>query len=197
MRFSKEEEYLRQKDKKLKKIIDTNGHIVFKPNKKNQFDTLVGIVISQFISTKAANSIFKNIRGYFNSEYLNENHFEKLNINQIKKLGLSTNKSKTIKEISNFYLNEKNKDLSKLDNETLYQTLLSIFGIGPWSVQMFEIFCMGSLDIFSSKDAGLRLAMNKLNMVKKGSEWTAYEIYAKRWSPYRTIACIHLWKSVD
>ena len=61
MRFSKEEEYLRQKDKKLKKIIDTNGHIVFKPNKKNQFDTLVGIVISQFISTKAANSIFTNI----------------------------------------------------------------------------------------------------------------------------------------
>ena len=62
---------------------------------------------------------------------------------------------------------------------------------------MFEIFCIGSLDIFSSKDAGLRLAMNNLNMVKKGSEWTAYEIYAKRWSPYRTIACIHLWKSVD
>ena len=197
MRFSKEEEYLRQKDKKLKKIIDKNGHISFKPNKKNQFDTLVGIVISQFISTKAANSIFKNIRDYFNSEYLNENHFEKLNINQIKKLGLSTNKSKTIKEISNFYLNEKNKDLSKLDNETLYQTLLSIFGIGPWSVQMFEIFCVGSLDIFSSKDAGLRLAMNNLNMVKKGSEWTAYEIYAKRWSPFRTVACIHLWKSVD
>ena len=71
MRFSKEEEYLRQKDKKLKKIIDTNGHIVFKPNKKNQFDTLVGIVISQFISTKAANSIYKNIRENFNSEYLN------------------------------------------------------------------------------------------------------------------------------
>ena len=59
MRFLKEEEYLRQKDKKLK-IIDTNGHIVFKPVKNNQFDTLVGIIISQFISTKKANSIFKN-----------------------------------------------------------------------------------------------------------------------------------------
>ena len=81
MRFSKKEEYLRQKDKKLKKIIDTNGHIVFKPNKKNQFDILVGIVISHFISTKAANSIYKNIRENFNSAYLNENHFEKLNIN--------------------------------------------------------------------------------------------------------------------
>ena len=75
MRFSKEEEYLRQKDKKLKKIIDTNGHIVFKPIKKNQFDTLVGIVISQFISTKAANSIFKKMRENFNSEYLDEKYF--------------------------------------------------------------------------------------------------------------------------
>ena len=197
MRFSKEEEYLRQKDKKLKKIIDTNGHIVFKPNKKNQFDTLVGIVISQFISTKAANSIFKNIRGYFNSEYLNENHFEKLNINQIKKLGLSTNKSKTIKEISNLYLNDKNKDLSKLDNETLYQTLLSIFGIGPWSINMFEIFCLSKQDIFSSKDAGLRLAMNNASMVKPESDWKKYDEYAEEWSPYKSLACLHLWKTVD
>ena len=75
MQFSKKEEYLREKDKKLKKIIDLNGHIAFQPNKKNQFDTLVGIIISQFISTKASESIFKNIRANFNSEYLNEKHF--------------------------------------------------------------------------------------------------------------------------
>ena len=197
MRFSKEEEYLRQKDKKLKKIIDTNGHIVFKPNKKNQFDTLVGIVISQFISTKAANSIFKNIRENFNSEFVNERHFSNKSINEIKKLGLSTNKAKTIKEVSNLYLNKNTKDLSKLSNKELNQTLLSIFGIGPWSVQMFEIFCMGSLDIFSSKDAGLRLAMNKFDIVKIDSKWEAYDEYAKRWSPYKTIASLHLWKTVD
>ena len=116
MRFSKEEEYLRQKDKILKKVIDENGHIVFKPAKKHQFDTLVGIVISQFISTKAANSIFTNIKENFNSEYLNEKHFKDLKINEIKKLGLSTNKAKTIKEVSNLYLNKKIKDLSNLMN---------------------------------------------------------------------------------
>ena len=134
MRFSKEEEYLRQKDKKLKKIIDTNGHIVFKPNKKNQFDTLVGIVISQFISTKAANSIFKNIRENFNSEYLNERHFSNKSINEIKKLGLSTNKAKTIKELSELFLLENISDLSKLSDRNLNDKLLSIFGIGPWSI---------------------------------------------------------------
>ena len=197
MRFSKAEEYLRQKDKKLKKIIDTNGHIVFKPNKKNQFDTLVGIVISQFISTKAANSIFKNIRENFNSAYLNENHFEKLNINQIKKLGLSTNKAKTIKELSNLFLNDKDYDLSKLNDMDLNENLLSIFGIGPWSINMFEIFSLGKLDIFTSKDAGLRLAMNKSKIIKPLEIWTKYDEYSKKWSPYRTIASLHLWKTVD
>ncbi len=197
MRFSKEEEYLRQKDKKLKKIIDRNGHIVFKPIKKNEFDTLVGIVVSQFISTKAAISIFNKIRDSFNSEYLNENHFEKLNINQIKKLGLSTNKAKTIKELSNLFLNNKNDDLSKLNAIDLNERLLSVFGIGPWSLNMYEIFSIGKLNVFTSKDAGLRLAMNKSGMIKPDSKWQEYDEYANKWSPYKSIASLHLWKTVD
>ena len=197
MKFSKKEEYLREKDKKLKKIIDANGHIAFKPNKKNQFDTLIGIVISQFISTKAADSIFKNMKKNFNSEYLNEKHFQNLSIEQIKKLGLSTNKAKTIKELSNLYLSKNIEDLSNLNNKELNQTLLSVFGIGPWSVDMFEIFCIGKTNVFSSKDAGLRLAMNNASMVKPESDWKKYDEYAEEWSPYKTIASLHLWKTVD
>ena len=197
MKFSKKEEFLRKKDKKLKKIIDSNGHIVFKPIKKNEFDTLVGIVVSQFISTKAAISIFNKIRDSFNSEYLNENHFEKLNINQIKKLGLSTNKAKTIKELSNLFLNNKNDDLSKLNAIDLNERLLSVFGIGPWSLNMYEIFSIGKLNVFTSKDAGLRLAMNKSGMIKPDSKWQEYDKYANKWSPYKSIASLHLWKTVD
>ena len=193
----KRQEYLREKDEKLKKIIDINGHIAFKPNKKNQFDTLIGIVISQFISTKAADSIFKNMKKNFNSEYLNEKHFQNLNINEIKNLGLSTNKAKTIKELSNLHLNKNIEDLSNLNNKELNQALLSVFGVGPWSVNMFEIFCMGNLDIFSSKDAGLRRAMNLKRMVQKDSSFSTYDQYAKKWKPYRTIASLHLWKIVD
>ena len=65
-----------------------NGHIVFKPMKKNQFDTLVGIVIAQFISTKAANSILKKIRLNFNSKYLNEKQFCEFDNRSNKKIGL-------------------------------------------------------------------------------------------------------------
>tara|TARA_B100001248_G_scaffold259034_1_gene244362 strand:+ start:57 stop:650 length:594 start_codon:yes stop_codon:yes gene_type:complete len=197
LKLSKKEEYLRQKDSKLKNIIDTNGHIIFKPVKKNQFDTLVGIVISQFISTKAANSIFKNMKENFNSKYLDEKYFRDKTVNEIKKLGLSTNKARTIKELSDYFLTENIYDLSKLSDQNLNDKLLSIFGIGPWSINMFQIFCLGKQDIFSSKDAGLRLAMNNLGMVNPQSEWISYDKYAERWSPYKSLACLHLWKTVD
>ena len=197
MKLSKKEEYLRQKDKKLKKIIDTNDHLDFEPVTKNQFDTLVEIVISQFISTKAANSIFKNIRNSFNSECLNEDHFKNKSVNEIKKLGLSKNKARTIKDLSNLFLDESNLDLSTMNDEELKEKLLSVFGIGPWSVNMFEIFCIGKLNVFSSKDAGLRLAMNNSKMIKPNSVWELYDEYAEKWSPYKSIASLHLWKTVD
>ena len=51
--------------------------------------------------------------------------------------------------------------------------------------------------MFSSKDAGLRLAMEKSRMVKPNSDWTDYDKFAEKWSPFRTIASLHLWKTVD
>ena len=62
---------------------------------------------------------------------------------------------------------------------------------------MFEIFCIGKLNVFSSKDAGLRLAMNNFEMVDPGSNWKLYDEYAEIWSPYKSIASLHLWKTVD
>ena len=61
-------------------------------------------------------------------------------VNEIKKLGLSKNKARTIKDLSNLFLDESNVDLSKMNDEELKEKLLSVFGIGPWSVNMFEIF---------------------------------------------------------
>ena len=84
-----------------------------------------------------------------------------------------------------------------MNDEELKEKLLSVFGIGPWSVNMFEIFCIGKLNVFSSKDAGLRLAMNNSKMIKPNSVWELYDEYAEKWSPYKSIASLHLWKTVD
>ncbi len=196
MRFSQKEEYLREKDPKLKKIIDDNGHIVFKYDKNNQFGILVEIIISQFISTAAANSIIERIKQEFKIKNFRPTNFYQLPVEEIKELGLSYNKAKSIQELSQAYM-KNNLNFLSLSEEETQKTLLSIFGIGPWSINMFEIFCLGKKDIFSSKDAGLRQAMIKSSMVKPSSDWSSFDIYSKKWSPFRTIASLHLWKLID
>ena len=196
-KFTKKEEHLIKKDIKLKNIIEDNGHIPFRPNKQNQFNSLVGIVISQFISTTAANSIFEKVKINFNTAYLDPSYFKDYAISDIKRLGLTRNKAMAIKALSDMYLKDDFINLTDLNNKDLNNNLLSVFGIGPWSINMFEIFCIGKLDIFTSKDAGLRMAMNKFGFVKPGSGHDEYYRYSQTWSPYRTIASLHLWKSVD
>ena len=197
MKISKKEEYLKNKDKKLMRIIELNGHIKFKPNKDNQFNILAEIVISQFISTLAANSIISKIKKYFNTDHLKEEHFQGLKIEDIKNLGLSHNKARSLKELSELFINKQFQNLADLDSLELHKKLQAVFGIGPWTINMFEIFCIGNLNVFSSKDAGLRKAMNISGMVEINSEWESYDKYADRWSPYKTIASLHLWKTVD
>ena len=136
-------------------------------------------------------------RNGFRTQYLDEKHFKNLNVDQIRKLGLSVNKARTIKELSELFISKSLGDLTILNDEELRTSLLQVFGIGEWSVNMFEIFCNGKLDIFSSKDAGLRFAMNNAGMVDPESDWNLYEVYAQKWSPYKSIASLHLWKAVD
>ena len=77
------------------------------------------------------------------------------------------------------------------------KSLLKIFGIGPWSVDMFEIFCIRNKNIFSYGDAALRQAMIQLKMVDKDATQKQFENYAEKWSPYKTHACLHLWEMIE
>ena len=84
-----------------------------------------------------------------------------------------------------------------LSEEERYDNLIKIFGIGKWSIEMFEMFCVRNKNIFSSGDAAIRVAMEELKMVKKTSNFGRYDKYAKKWDPYKTIACLHLWHFIE
>ena len=124
--------------------------------------------------------------------------FKNLTISQIKNLGLSKNKAKSIKSLVLFFgQNPNSKNLYRLSEEERYDNLIKIFGIGKWSIEMFEMFYIRNKNIFSSGDAAIRVAMEELEMVKKTNDFEKYDEYAKRWDPYKTIACLHLWHFIE
>ena len=196
--FSKAEESLIESDPKLAKVIENNGHLKFSIKKVDPFNELVNIVISQFISTKAATSIKEKMLKQLNEESFKILSFKNLTVSQIKSLGLSKNKAKSIKSLVLFFgQNPNSKNLYRLSEEERYDNLIKIFGIGKWSIEMFEMFYIRNKNIFSSGDAAIRVAMEELEMVKKTNDFEKYDKYAKRWDPYKTIACLHLWHFIE
>ena len=196
--FSKAEKSLIKSDPKLGRVIENNGHLKFSIKKIDPFNELVNIVISQFISTKAAKGIKDKMLRQLNEESFKILSFKNLTVSQIKSLGLSKNKAKSIKSLVLFFSqNPNSKNLYKLSKEERYDNLIKIFGIGKWSIEMFEMFCVRNKNIFSSGDAAIRVAMEELRMVKKTSDFEKYDKYAKKWDPYKTIACLHLWRFIE
>ena len=196
--FSKAEKSLIKSDPKLGKVIENNGHLKFSIKKIDPFNELVNIVISQFISTKAAKGIKEKMLKQLNEESFKILSFKNLTISQIKNLGLSKNKAKSIKSLVLFFgQNPNSKNLYRLSEEERYDNLIKIFGIGKWSIEMFEMFYIRNKNIFSSGDAAIRVAMEELEMVKKTNDFEKYDEYAKRWDPYKTIACLHLWHFIE
>jgi len=196
--FSKAEKSLIESDPKLGKVIENNGHLQFSIKKIDPFNELVNIVISQFISTKAAKGIKEKMLMQLNEESFKILSFKNLTVSQIKSLGLSKNKAKSIKSLVLFFSqNPNSKNLYRLSEEERYDNLIKIFGIGKWSIEMFEMFCVRNKNIFSSGDAAIRVAMEELKMVKKTSDFEKYDKYAKKWDPYKTIACLHLWHFIE
>ena len=196
--FSKAEKSLIESDPKLGRVIENNGHLKFSIKKIDPFNELVNIVISQFISTKAAKGIKEKMLKQLNEESFKILSFKNLTISQIKNLGLSKNKAKSIKSLVLFFgQNPNSKNLYRLSEEERYDNLIKIFGIGKWSIEMFEMFYIRNKNIFSSGDAAIRVAMEELEMVKKTNDFEKYDEYAKRWDPYKTIACLHLWHFIE
>ena len=196
--FSKAEKSLIESDPKLGKVIENNGHLIFSIKKIDPFNELVNIVISQFISTKAAKGIKEKMLKQLNEESFKILSFKNLTVSQIKSLGLSKNKAKSIKSLVLFFSqNPNSKNLYTMSVEERYDNLIKIFGIGKWSIEMFEMFCVRNKNIFSSGDAAIRVAMEELEMVKKTNDFENYDTYAKRWDPYKTIACLHIWHFIE
>ena len=195
--YTLEEKFLIKRDKVLSKVIKTNGPIKFSESKKDPFDTFVEIIISQFISTLAAKSIKKKMLKIFKEKKFKVENFENLSVIQIKNLGLSLNKAKSIKAVISWLEIQSMKKFFNLTQAEREKSLLKIFGIGPWSVDMFEMFCIRNKNIFSYGDAALRQAMIQLKMVDKDATQTQFETYAEKWAPYKTYACLHLWEMIE
>ncbi len=162
------------------------------------FSALVSIVVSQQLGTRAADSIFARVKEVC-SDKITPNTIMKLSEIRLRAAGLSGAKIKTIKALA-ATVKSGSLDLAalrRIPEDAAATALMAIWGLGPWSVEMFLMFSLGRGDIFSAGDLGLARAIEQIYGLPRNSDRTSLLSYSEKWSPYRTWACLLLWRTRD
>ena len=112
---------------------------------------------------------------------------------------LSFRKIKYIKGIAELVDKDPNyfKKISNLNDFQAIENLTSIYGIGPWSAEMFLIFHFNRKNILPLGDVGLVNSFCKNYKVDKKDFIKEICIHKKSWEPYCTVATWFLWRDID
>lgn len=188
------------KDPVLKPLIEKAGKLPV-PEKSDIYLSLLRAIVSQQLSTKAANTIWSRFLSLFPDDYPYPIALLSLSEDRLRVAGLSYNKAGYLKNIANYFnLNETELDVITNKSDTdLIELLTSIKGVGRWTAQMVLIFSLNREDVFPDADLGIRNAMVSLyGLTEKGKELSNMMILiSDKWKPYRSIACRYLWTFRD
>ena len=149
------------------------------------------LIIEQQISFKAAISIKKKFDDL--TKLLSNREILDIDNGTIQSIGISFRKVDYIKNIISFFENEK-PDFSTLDDKEISKKLCSIKGIGPWTSEMFLLFVFHKPDIFSFGDIAL---INSIKVNYNLNNHNEIKELTLKWKPYRSIASLLLWKSIE
>lgn len=165
---------------------------------KDPLSALTRTILAQQVSTKAAAAIFTRFSDLFPNQKVTAAGILSLPEATLRNAGLSGAKVRTMYDLANKIKTNAIPfhSIHKLSDEEIFAALLSVVGIGPWTVSMFLLSGLGREDIFSSGDLGLRKALMKAYELTTLTE-TEAETLARPWSPYRSYACKILWNSLE
>jgi DNA-3-methyladenine glycosylase II len=166
---------------------------VKKQTRAKLFNSLVSIVISQQLGIVVADTIFMRVKGACGKN-LTPQTILSTSEKVFRSAGLSGAKIKTLREIATAIKNKSIDllELSRIQEKEATVKLLRIWGIGPWSAEMF-LMNIGREDVFSVGDLGLIRSMENIYDLPKGTSRGKLLAITERWSPYRTFASHLLW----
>lgn len=185
------------KDKKLKKLLAYD--VVIPKKSKNITTKLVWSILSQQLSIVVAKVLHARFIELFGGKDPSAEQILTVPQDTIQAIGISRRKAEYIHNVAQFIVDHKitYASLSRMGDEEIIELLSEIKGVGRWTVEMLLIFGLGREDVFAVDDLGVQKAMIELfhleELPKKELRIKMLEL-SKRWSPYRSYVCLHMWK---
>jgi DNA-3-methyladenine glycosylase II len=196
--------HLRAADPLLAELIDRFGgpaEVLARRGRRpgDAYGALVRAIVGQQLSTKAAKSIFERLVGLFGDRTPTPRELLDTDPDELRSVGLSRAKVAFLRDLAEHVEDGELRlqDLAELPDEEVAEQLIAIKGLGPWTVHMFLIFHLGRSDVLPVGDLGIRRAAQLLHGLDELPAPAELERIAEPWRPYRTLACLYLWRSLD
>ena len=185
------------------------------------FHSLAEAIVYQQLNGKAAETIFKRFT-LLSGDPITPAGILKLTPVEMRSVGLSKQKSAYLTDMAE-RAERGDLDFSRLgemSDEEVIEHLTQVKGVGVWTAHMFLMFTLRRPNILPVGDFGVRMAMFRHYLDRRARNGAAkngagqqkgkakkvkiklptpeqMEKIAKRWEPYRSVACWYLWQSLD
>lgn len=192
---------LSSRDKRLAKVIEAHPLCTVGRNPKpvTHFEALVESVISQQLAVKAADTIYGRVKDLARGRMV-PGRIAEISETEMRAAGVSGAKFKTIQGLADAAIS-KRININKLheidDDQLIFNQLTSLWGIGPWTVDMFMMHQLGRLDIWPTGDLGVRRGWEKIHSLKEEIEPKVLEKKGEKYRPYRSVVAWYCWRALS
>jgi len=194
-------EHISKGDARMAEVIRRTGEFQFKLDEcESVYESLLEAIAYQSISGKAAATIFARIKALgANGICPTPAEMVKTRIPVLRKAGLSGAKALAMKDLAQKTIDGVVPTLEaarSLSDEELVERLISVRGIGAWTVEMFLIFRLGRPDVLPIHDLGVQKGWAITYRKRKMPKPKELLKFGERWRPYRTVASWYMWRAV-
>jgi 3-methyladenine DNA glycosylase/8-oxoguanine DNA glycosylase len=193
---------LTRDDKPLARLIERVGAFQFKLDECDSvYESLLEAIMHQSIAGKAAKAIWERIKAQgTNGNCPTPEELLRCSTRTLRKCGLSKAKVAAVRDLAQKTIDGVVPTLEaaeEMSDQELIDRLISVRGIGAWTVEMFLIFRLGRPDVLPIHDYGVQKGYALT--YRKREIPTPKELlkFGERWRPYRTVASWYMWRAVQ
>jgi DNA-3-methyladenine glycosylase II len=195
-------QHLAATDPRLAALIARSLRYNVKPAQSiRPFDALAESIAYQQLSGKAAATIFGRVRAlYPRRKYLDPEKILATPDNTFRAAGLSRNKIAALKDLAAKTIDgtvPSGRALSRMSDDEIIARLITVRGIGRWTVEMLLLFDLGRPDVWPVDDYGVRKGFAKTFRRRKLPTPKQLLKFGEKWRPYRSVAAWYFWRALD
>jgi DNA-3-methyladenine glycosylase II len=158
------------------------------------FAGLAEIVVSQQVSAASADAIWARVEKA--AQPFTARALLKMSDEELRACGLSRPKVKTLRAVAEAVAARtlRLETFAGKPDDEVHAEMTAVWGVGPWTADIYLMFCTGRPDAWSSGDLALQIAVQRAFGLKDKPTPAELDGIAERWRPWRAVAARLLWK---